>query len=106
MLIETVIVSSNGILFNGYRYSCSYAIKYKWFEIVARSGPWENFISYEPADPSVIWIYIEEGMILIKANILIIYSITPSKRKAYFKRINKLKTQRKTAIISRKSNPN
>jgi hypothetical protein len=99
MLIEVAIVSMNGIIVNKVRYSCSYAIRFKWFEKAALYGSWECFILYEQGNHSVIWILNENKTKLLRANLLINYPITQAKKRAYFKKLIYLKSLRNSRSI-------
>jgi hypothetical protein len=103
ILIENALVTINGIMFKGFSYSCSHAIKYKWYEKANISGSWECDIKYQPLDLSKIWILFENKNILIEANIIIIiYSISLQKKSAYFKKMIELKNQRNILLNKNK----
>lgn len=87
-------VTKNGVIFQRKKYSCSYAIKNKWFERALISGIWKIEIIYEPRDLSEIWIILENKMILIKALMILKYPITIGKKRAYYEKINQLKKRR------------
>jgi hypothetical protein len=98
--IGLATVTNVGILFNEIYFTCSRAIRDKWFELAWVNGSWEIVILYDHTDLSRI--YLNDHMLEEKevCNVIVRQSESGEKLERYFESIQKLKVLRSSAIIS------
>jgi hypothetical protein len=90
------IVTNSGIQFRGNFYSCSSAIRERWFEFSWCYGSWEVPILFENNNLSRIYLFDNLLGERETCNVIVRQSESGEKLERYFESIQKLKTLRKS----------
>lgn len=93
------IVSHQGIFFESFCYTASYAIKNRWFELSLIRGSWEIEVEYESSDLSQLY-YREYGsdMCITCYRIQSSFNLDRDELNAYHNLLQELKLKRKKRI--------